>query len=105
MSTDQIIINPLIDDTELVELAEPYGGVDAILGKLRRFQRASNHLTEAWPVLMERYPDKWVSMDANGHLTVEDSLEDLIAAHTALGIHSGDLPCKFLDTSPVSLVL
>ena len=105
MSTDQIIINPSTNDTELAELAEPHGGVDAILEKLRLFRQASSRLTEAWPSLMENYPDKWVSMDADGHLTVEDSLEDLITTHAALGIHSAELPCKFLDTSPVSLVL
>lgn len=105
MCMNRIVADPPLSEAELAELVEHYGSVDAILEKLRRFGQASSRLNEAWPVLMQKYPDKWVSMDADGELTVADSLEDLVAAHVARGIHSGGLPWKFLDTSPTSLVL
>ena len=105
MPIKRIVADPPLSEEEIAELVEHYGSVDAILEKLRRFGQASSLLNEAWPALMEKYPDKWVSMDADGKLTVADSLEDLVAAHAARGIHSGSLPWKFLDTSPTSLVL
>ena len=105
MTMHQIVADPPLSDTELAELVEHYGSVDAIFERQQRFGQAASRLNKAWPELMESYPDKWVSMDADGALTVADTLEELVAAHAAGGTDSGNLPCKFLNTSPTSLVL
>ena len=105
MCMKRIVADPPLSEAEIAELVEHYGSVDAILAKLRQFRQASDLLNKAWPTLIEKYPDKWVSMNVDGELTVADSLEDLVADHAARGIYSGDLPYKFLDSSPRKLVL
>ncbi len=101
--TDEEYIRELDDFNR--KISEPFGGIEVLQAKFARYQRAANLLDEARPALLEKYPDKWVSMDEDGTLTVADTHEELIAALAAKGLHSGDFPCEFLNTQPRRWVL
>ena len=94
--TDEEYIRELEAYTK--EISEPFGGVEVLRAKFAGYQRAAKLLDEARPALRETYPDKWVSMDEVGTLTVADSHEELISAIKAKGLHSGDFPFEFLNT-------
>ncbi len=96
--TDEEYIREL--EEHIKEVSEPFGGVEVLQAKFARYERAAKLLDEARPTLREKYPNKWVSMDEDGALTVADTHQELIDALTAKGMFSGDYPAAHLNTKP-----
>ena len=96
--TDEKYIREL--EAYIEEIHEPFGGIEASEAHFTRYLEAAKLLDAARASLQEKYPDKWVSMDEKGDLTIADSHEELIAALAAKGLFSGHFPFAFLSTKP-----
>ena len=96
--TDEAYIREL--ETYIKEIHEPFGGVEASDAQFAKYQQAAKLLNEAIPALRDKHPDRWVSMDESGNLTVADTHEELITALTAKGMYSGHFPFEFLNSKP-----
>ena len=96
--TDEEYISEL--EAYLDEIHKPFGGIEASEAHFTRYLQAAKLLDQARPALRGKYPDKWVSMDENGALTVADTHEDLITTLAAKGLFSGHFPFAFLNTKP-----
>ena len=96
--TDEEYIRELA--AHVKEISEPFGGEKILKAKFDRYSRAAKLLDKARPVLLEKHPYQWVSMDENGELMMADSQEELVAAMKAKGLYSGDFPFAFLNPKP-----
>ena len=73
--TDEEYIKEL--EAHIKEISEPFGGIEILDAKFALYRQAAKLLDEARPSLRQKYPDKWVSMDDAGRLTVADTHEGL----------------------------
>lgn len=101
--TDEEYIREL--EEYIKKISEPFGGIEALDAKFALYQQAAKLLDEARPALRKKYPDKWVSVDETGSLTVADTHEKLIEALAAKGLRSADWPFAFLNSKPRTLTL
>ena len=101
--TDENYVREL--EEYVTKASEPFGGIEALDAKFNLYLKAAKLLDPAVPMLRKQYPDRWVSMDEKGTLTVAGSLEELIEVMAKQGMRSGDYPCVFLQSQSRKLTL
>ena len=87
------------------KVSEPFGGIEALDAKFNLYLKAAKLLDMAVPTLRKQHPNRWVSMDENGTLTVAGTVEELIEMMAKQGLRSGDYPCVFLQSQSRNLTL
>ena len=89
----------------ITKVSEPFGGIEALDAKFDLYLKAAKLLDKAVPMLRKQYPNRWVSMDEQGTLTVAGTVEELIEMMAEQGLRSGDYPCVFLQSQSRNLTL
>ena len=105
VKVEEAKVEAVEDDAEFDEIAEIFGGPEAMQRQLVRGHLAALRMGREWPALTEQYPDQWVAMDEDGVAAVADSHEALLAALAAKGIYAGDLVIELMETDPEVLIL
>lgn len=89
----------------ITKVSEPFGGIEALDAKFNLYLKAARLLDMAVPILRKQYPNRWVSMDDNGTLTVAGTVEELIEMMAKQGLRSADYPSVFLQSQSRNLTL
>ena len=96
---------PIMDEAWIRKVIEEMGGPRAINEGLREFRRRIDRLWQERPVLLEKYPDKWVAMGNDGLVAVGDSIDDVLREAENQGIRRGDVVVDYLERDPPVLIL
>ena len=70
---------------EVERIFAQFGGIEKMREGMRKFQEASARMNDEYDSLLERFPNKWVSMNHEGRIFVGDTHEDLLAEFGARG--------------------
>lgn len=87
------------------ELLAQLGGVEALRDDPNDFRKAVSRLWNERDSLIEKHPEKWVSMGKDGVVSVGDSIEEVVAATEAKGVSTADVVVEYLDPEPERLIL
>ncbi len=68
----------IVSDDEVRELLEPFGGEDAVLESMRKFQENREYLEANRDRLKQQYPDQWIAILRREVLAHGDSPEEVI---------------------------
>ena len=55
--------------------------------------------------LIERHPNRWVSMGKDGVVSIGDSIEEVVSDTEAKGVSTADVIVELLDPEPEALIL
>ena len=94
---------PSADDFE--EILAQLGGVQALRDDPNDFRKAVQRLWNERDLLIERYPNKWVSMGKDGVVSIGESIEEVVSATEAKGVSTADVIVELLDPEPEALIL
>ena len=94
---------PSEDDFE--EMLAQLGGVQALRDDPNDFRKAVNRLWGERGSLIEKHPNRWVSMGKDGVVSVGDSIEEVVSATEAKGVSTADVIVEYLDPNPEMLIL
>lgn len=95
----------LVSAERLRELADPFGGVEALNERFAEHGRASARLIQDWDELLEQYPDRWVAVGQDGVLATADSNAALLADLRSREAPVGEFVVKFFSSAPQVLIL
>ena len=87
------------------ELLAQLGGVETLRDDPNDFRKSVNRLWTERESLIEKYPDRWVSMGKDGVISIGDSIEEVVAATEAKGVSTADVIVEYLDPEPETLIL
>ena len=94
-----------MDKDYVKEVIEGLGGVKALMDEMDEYHQIVARMRKERPSLMERYPDKWVTMGQEGVLAVGDSMDEVLREVEARGLNGTDVEIEFMDTDPPLLIL
>ena len=101
---DRLNMKPELRE-EVEAMIERSGGKEAWLQGMREFHEAGIRLNDEYDSLLERFPNKWVSMNHEGRIFVGDTHEDLLAEFKSQGVDNDGYVTKYLDPDPGILIL
>ena len=90
---------------EIEAVIEDMGGVDALLQLFADRKELTNRWLEAYPDMLEQYPDQWVAWGQQGVIAVAPSQRELLEMDEVKTHDSNRLFIEFLDTNPEVLIL
>ena len=99
----QLPDRPTADEFE--EMLAELGGVEALRDDPNDFRKAVNRLWIERDALIEKYPNRWVSMGKDGVVSIGDSIEEVVSATETRGISTADVVVEYLDPDPETLIL
>ena len=94
---------PSADDFE--EMLAQLAGAQALRDDPNDFRKAVDRLWEERDSLIERHPNKWVSMSKDGVVSIGESIEEVVSATEAKGVSTADVIVEFLELEPEALIL
>ena len=94
---------PSADDFE--EMLAQLGGAQALRDDPNDFRKAVKRLWDGRDSLIERHPNKWISMGKDGVLSVGDSIEEVVSDSEAKGVSTADVIVELLNPEPEALIL
>lgn len=87
-------------------LIEEWGGVDWVITTLHDYETMAGNFVEAYPVLLEQYPDQWIAWGKESEvILVSDSQDDLIRAMQDKCLTANDVVIEYMDTDPKVFIL
>ena len=92
-------------EDELEELLAHLGGAEALRDDPNDFRKAVHRLWTERDLLIEKHPDRWVSMGKDGVVSIGNSIEEVVAATEAEGVSTADVVVEFLNPDPDRLIL
>ena len=92
-------------EDELEELLAHLGGAEALRDDPNDFRKAVHRLWIERDLLIEKHPDRWVSMGKDGVVSIGDSIEEVVTATEAKGVNTDDVIVEYLDPKPETLIL
>lgn len=99
----QLPDRPTADEFE--EMLAELGGVEALRDDPNDFRKAVNRLWIERDALIEKHPNRWVSMGKEGVVSIGDSIEEVVSATETKGISTADVVVEYLDPDPEMLIL
>lgn len=99
----QLPNRPTADEFE--EMLAQLGGVEALRDDPNDFREAVNRLWGERDALIDKHPNRWVSMGKDGVVSIGDSIEEIVSATEAKGINTADVVVEYLDPDPETLIL
>ena len=87
------------------EMLAELGGVEALRDDPNDFRKAVNRLWAERDVLIEKHPERWVSMGKDGVVSIGESIEEVVSATEAKGVSTADVIVEYLDPNPETLIL
>ena len=69
------------------------------------FRKAVERLWDERDSLIERHPNRWVSMGKDGIVSIGDSIEEVVSDTEAKGVSTADVVIELLDPEPEALIL
>lgn len=99
----QLPDRPTADEFE--EMLAELGGVEALRDDPNDFRKAVNRLWIERDALIEKHPNRWVSMGKEGVVSIGDSIEEVVSATETRGISTADVVVEYLDPDPETLIL
>ena len=69
------------------------------------FRKAVKRLWSERDALIEKHPNRWVSMGKDGVVSIGDSIEEVVSATETKGISTTDVVVEYLDPDPETLIL
>ncbi len=105
MTTAAYRQDPPFSETYVAKIVEDMGGPGAILDDLEEFRQLVDRLWSERAELMERHPDRWVAVGADGVVAIGDSMRAVLNEVEDLGMRRRDVVVEFLDTDPPLLIL
>ena len=99
----QLPDRPTADEFE--EMLAELGGVEALRDDPNDFRKAVNRLWIERDALIEKHPNRWVSMGKDGVVSIGDSIEEVVLATETKGISTTDVVVEYLDPDPETLIL
>ena len=99
----QLPDRPTADEFE--EMLAELGGVEALRDDPNDFRKAVNRLWIERDALIEKHPNRWVSMGKDGVVSIGDSIEEVVSATDTKGISTADVVVEYLDPDPETLIL
>ena len=90
---------------EFEEMLAQLGGVEAFREDPNDFRKAVKRLWGERDSLIEKHPNKWVSMGKDGVVSIGDSIEEVVSATKAEDVSTADVIVEYLDPNPETLIL
>ena len=87
------------------ELLAHLGGAEALRDDPNDFRKAVSRLWIERELLIEKHPERWVSMGKDGVVSIGDSIEEVVSATEAKGVSTADVIVEYLDPNPETLIL
>ena len=94
---------PREDDFE--ELITQLGGIETLQDDPNDFRKAVNRLWDERDLLIDKHPNKWISMSKDGVVSIGDSIEEVVSATETKGVNTSDVVVEYLDPNPETLIL
>lgn len=94
---------PNADDFE--EMLAQLGGARALRDDPNNFRKAVERLWDERDSLIERHPNRWVSMGKDGVVSIGESIEEVVSDTEAKGVSTADVIVELLDPEPEALIL
>ena len=92
-------------EDELEELLAHLGGAEALRDDPNDFRKAVHPLWTKRDLLVEKHPERWVSIGKDGVVSIGDSIEEIVTATEAKGVNTADTIVEYLDPNPETLIL
>ena len=93
------------DASDVVRKAiEEMGGIEAWRRQNAVFDAAGRRFDQEHKALLEKYPYKWVAVDADGLLGVYDTIDEALDTLDDIGLGREDYFLKYLDPRPISIL-
>ena len=90
---------------EVREIVDAHGGPAAIIAGLRAFGKRVERMQRAREELIEKYPNRWVSILDDGQICVGDSLEQVMAEVESKGQRPAETVIEYLDPDPPMMIV
>ena len=90
---------------EFEEMLATLGGAEALRDDPNDFRKAVNRLWDERHWLIERHPNKWVSMGKDGVVSIGDSIEEVVSATEERNVSTSDVIVEYLNPDPETLIL
>lgn len=99
----QLPDRPSADEFE--KMLAQLGGTQALRDDPNDFRKAVKRLWSERDALIEKHPNRWVSMGKDGVVSIGDSIEEVVSTTETKGISTTDVVVEYLDPDPETLIL